>query len=76
LLPLRALARQSFSDHWASSLLASQDPVAPESVGLDLLRSEPNATEVLGNPDNYLHEAAQDSRNLGRKQGIELIASV
>jgi hypothetical protein len=101
---------KSFSDHWASSLLASQDPVALDSVGLDLLRSEPNATEVRGNPDNYLHEAAQASkppsgivynpdgsgrlaslgvhehwnnptdkkysRNLGRKQGIELIASV
>jgi uncharacterized protein (DUF362 family) len=101
----------SFGDHWASSLLMSQDPVAIDSVGLDILRNEPRATQVRGNADNYLHEAAQASkppsgilydpaktgaalaslgvhehwnnpaerkysRNLGRKQGIELIASV
>jgi uncharacterized protein (DUF362 family) len=97
----------SFGDHWASSLLMSQDPVAIDSVGLDILRSEPRAAEVRGNADNYLHEASQAarppsgtvyhpdksgvlaslgvhehwnnaaerkySRNLGRKQGIELI---
>jgi hypothetical protein len=100
----------SFGDQWASSLLMSQDPVALDSVGLDILRSEPRATQVRGNPDNYLHEAAlaakapsgtvynpdgssglaslgvhehwnsatarKYSRNLGMKQGIELIASV
>ena len=101
----------SFADHWASSILMSQDPVAIDSVGLDILRSEPKATQVRGNADNYLHEAAQAgkprsgilydpagegaplaslgvhehwnnatgrkySRNLGRKEGIELIASV
>lgn len=99
----------SFGDHWASSMLISQDPVAIDSVGLDILRSEPRATEVRGTADNYLHEAAQAdkapsgtiynpdkhgvlaslgvhehwnnatdrkySRNLGRKQGIELIVS-
>jgi hypothetical protein len=99
----------SLDDHWASSLLMSQDPVAIDSVALDLLRSEPRATQVRGNADNYLHEAAQAakppsgtvynpdsggtltslgvhehwnnaaarkySRNLGRKEGIELIAS-
>jgi uncharacterized protein (DUF362 family) len=100
----------SFADDWASSLLASQDPIALDSVGLDLLSSEPRATQVQGNADNYLHEAAQAgkapsgtvyapdksgaplsslgvhehwnnakdrkySRNLGRKQGIELIVS-
>ena len=88
----------------------SQDPVAIDSVGLDILRSEPRATEVRGNAENYLHEAAlaakppsgtvydpdrsgalaslgvhehwnnaterRYSRNLGMKQGIELIASV
>ncbi len=98
----------SFNDHWASSILMSQDPIALDSVGLDLLSSEPRATEVRGNADNYLHEAAQAakppsgtvynpdgsgkldslgvhehwnnsagrkySRNLGRKQGIELIS--
>jgi hypothetical protein len=99
----------SFGDHWASSLMVSQDPVAIDSVGLDALRSEPRATQVRGNADNYLHEAAQAakppsgtvynpdksgvlaslgvhehwnnsadrkySRNLGRKQGIELIVA-
>jgi uncharacterized protein (DUF362 family) len=98
----------SFHDHWASSMLISQDPIAIDSVALDILASEPRATQVRGNPDNYLHEAAQAakppsganytpdgsgtlsslgvhehwnnptdrkySRNLGRKQGIELIA--
>jgi uncharacterized protein (DUF362 family) len=98
----------SFGDHWASSMLMSQDPVAMDSVALDLLASEPRATQVRGNADNYLHEAAQAakppsgtvynpdgsgslislgvhehwnnatarkySRNLGRKEGIELIA--
>ncbi len=97
----------SFGDHWASSMLMSQDPVAIDSVGLDILRNEPRATEVRGNADNYLHEASQAakppsgtvynpdgagalaslgvhehwndatarkySRNLGRKEGIELI---
>jgi len=100
----------SFNDHWASSMLMSQDPVAIDSVALDLLASEPRATEVRGNADNYLHEAAlaakppsgtvydpcgcgklaslgvhehwdnatsrKYSRNLGRQEGIELIASV
>ncbi len=101
----------SLGDDWASSILMSQDPVAIDSVGLDILSSEPKATQVRGNADNFLHEAAQAgkppsgtvyrpakdapvlaslgahehwnnpkdrkySRNLGRKTGIELIASV
>ena len=94
----------SFGDQWASSILMSQDPVALDSVGLDLLSSEPRATQVRGNADNYLHEAAlaakppsgtaysldaglgvhehwnnptdkKYSRNLGRKEGIELVFS-
>jgi uncharacterized protein (DUF362 family) len=99
----------SLGDDWSSSVLMSQDPVAIDSVGLDILRSEPKATQVRGNADNYLHEAAlaakppsgtvydpegdgkplaslgvhehwnnaaerKYSRNLGRKDGIELIA--
>ena len=101
---------QSFGDHWASSMLVSQDPVAIDSVGIDILRNEPRNTQVRGNPDNYLHEAAQAakppsgtiynpdgsgaiaslgvhehwnnatdrkySRNLGAREGIELIAQV
>jgi uncharacterized protein (DUF362 family) len=100
----------SFDDHWASSMLMSQDPIAIDSVALDILRSEPRNTQVRGTADNYLHEAAQAakppsgtvynpdgagalsslgvhehwnnaavrkySRNLGRKDGIELIAEV
>jgi hypothetical protein len=48
----------SFGDHWASSLMASQDPVAIDSVGLDALSNEPRATQVRGSADNYLIEAA------------------
>ncbi len=52
----------SFGNDWFSSLLASQDIVAIDSVGLDFLRSEqavnPTLVDVTGNPDNYLHEAA------------------
>ena len=52
----------SFGDDWSSSIFASQDPVAIDSVGLDFLRYEdglnPNMVDVTGNPDNYMHEAA------------------
>jgi hypothetical protein len=52
----------SFGNGWFSSILASQDMVAIDSVGLDFLRSEqavnPAMVDVVGNPDNYLHEAA------------------
>jgi hypothetical protein len=52
----------SFGNDWFSSILASQDMVAIDSVGLDFLRSEqavnPTLVDVVGNPDNYLHEAA------------------
>ncbi len=99
----------SLGNQWPASLLMSQDPIAIDSVGLDILASEPRATQVRGNADNYLHEAAEAakprsgtvydpdrsgrlaslgvhehwnnatekkySRNLGRKEGIELIAS-
>jgi hypothetical protein len=53
----------SFGDDWCSSLFASQDPVAIDSVGLDFLRYEDEInqaiTDVTGNPDNYLHEMAR-----------------
>jgi hypothetical protein len=49
----------SFGDDWCSSLLASQDPVAIDSVALDFVRNEPRATACTGRGvDNYLHEAA------------------
>ena len=98
----------SLGDRWTASLLASQDSVAIDSVGLDILRAEPRATQVRGSADNYLHEAAladrppsgvvydperdgvkltslgvhehwnnprdrKYSRNLGKKEGIELL---
>lgn len=47
-----------FRGQWTSSMLVSFDGVAIESVGLDLLSSEPSMTEVYGNVDNFLHEAA------------------
>jgi hypothetical protein len=49
----------SFNDDWCSSLFASQDPVAVDSVALDFIRNEPRAVECSGvGVDNYLHEAA------------------
>ncbi len=52
----------SFDNDWCSSIFASQDPVAIDSVGLDFLRYEDSINssinDVRGNPDNYLHEAA------------------
>jgi hypothetical protein len=104
----RVVKYQSFGDHWCSSLFASQDPVAIDSVVLDFIRNEPTAEECRGRPENYLHEAAlagkppsgtvydpsqehtpatslgvhehwnnandkQYSRNLGKREGIELL---
>jgi len=54
----RVIKYQSFGDHWCSSLFASQDPVAIDSVGLDFIRNEPRADACRGKPENYLHEAA------------------
>ncbi len=50
----------SFGNRWCSSLFASQDPVAIDSVGLDFLRSEPRSIYAQRGQglDNYLHEAA------------------
>jgi len=49
-----------FNSTWPSVILASQDPIAVESVGVDLLKAQwvgwyPNT--VVGT-DDYLHEAA------------------
>ena len=53
--------RPPFNNDWASSFLASQDPVAIDSVGFDFLYSEwyyePNGPGGDG-ADDYLHEAA------------------
>ncbi len=53
-----------FNNHWSSSLLLSQDPVALDSVGADLLVNEPatvsqpNVLPKDSTYQNYLHEAA------------------
>lgn len=48
-----------FNNGWTGSIFVSQDEVALESVVLDFARNEPSMTEVQGQVDNYLHEAAQ-----------------
>jgi len=53
---------QPFNGDWTSSLLASQDPVAIDSVGLDFLQAEyknpPDDFPCKSGVDDYLHEAA------------------
>jgi hypothetical protein len=47
-----------FNGQWASSLLASQDPVAIDSVAFDFLWAEWNNFPHMSGADDYLHEAA------------------
>jgi len=49
-----------FNDDWTSSLFASQDPVAIDSVGVDFLQAETAIQKYSCMPgtDDYLHEAA------------------
>lgn len=47
---------EPFNDHWPSSLLLSQDPVAIDSVALDFLLAEDG--NLQSHADGYLHEAA------------------
>ena len=107
----RKWASAPFNGNWAASLLASQDPVAIDSVGHDFLWAEWNDYPRMPGAEDYLHEAAlannppsgtfydpnhaagttrlqslgahehwnnvterKYSRNLGRKEGIELAA--
>ncbi|KAJ3433476.1 hypothetical protein M0813_09968 [Anaeramoeba flamelloides] len=50
---------EPFNDHWSSSILISQDPIALDSVALDILRTEPHIPNSRkGCIDNYLHEGA------------------
>jgi hypothetical protein len=51
----RKWAMAPFNNHWPSSIFASQDPVALESVGVDFMRAEMPLTK---NADRCLHEAA------------------
>ena len=45
-----------FNGNYPSSVFASLDPVAIDSVGLDFLHAQ---WDLLSNADNYLHEAAK-----------------
>jgi len=54
----RKWALPPFNGDWASSLLASQDPVAIDSVGFDFLWAEWEDLPRRGGTDDYLHEAA------------------
>ncbi len=47
-----------FDGHWTASVFVSQDPVAIESVAVDFFAAEPTAARMVGEVDNYLHEAA------------------
>ena len=47
-----------FGGHWTASLFVSQDPVAIESVAVDFFAVEKTAKLMVGQVDNYLHEAA------------------
>ncbi|MGD8786146.1 MAG: DUF362 domain-containing protein, partial [Phycisphaerales bacterium] len=47
-----------FNGDWTSSLLASQDPVAIDSVGFDFLHAEYEEHPRNSGVDDYLHEAA------------------
>jgi hypothetical protein len=59
---LEVVRWSTMNNHWFSSILMSQDPLALESVGYDFIVSEPNLTKdnpsFNGNVDSYLHEAA------------------
>ncbi len=50
--------RAPFNGNWSSSLLASQDPVAIDSVAFDFLYAEWNDHPHIPGTDDYLHEAA------------------
>ena len=51
-----------FGGDWASSLFASQDPVAIDSVAFDFLWAEWDDYPHKSGADDYLHEAAQADR--------------
>jgi Domain of unknown function (DUF362) len=54
----RKWASAPFHGNWTASLLASQDPVAIDSVGLDFLQAEYADFPRQRGVDDYLHEAA------------------
>jgi 6-phosphogluconolactonase (cycloisomerase 2 family)/uncharacterized protein (DUF362 family) len=54
----RKWASAPFNGDWTSSLFASQDPVAIDSVGVDFLQVDLKEAACLPGTDDYLHEAA------------------
>ncbi len=54
----RRWASPPFDGQWAASLLASQDPVAIDSVAVDFLKAEWDDPPRRSGADDYLHEAA------------------
>jgi hypothetical protein len=52
---------EPFNGDWTSSIFASQDPVALESVCFDLMQldGDPRQYPQMAGVDDYLHEAAQ-----------------
>jgi len=54
----RKWSTEPFNGQWASSLFASQDPVAIDSVAFDFLWAEWNDYPHISGADDYLHEAA------------------
>jgi hypothetical protein len=54
----RKWASAPFNGGWAASLLASEDPVAIDSVGFDFLWAEWSDYPHMSGADDYLHEAA------------------
>ncbi len=54
----RKWSTHPFNGEWASSLLASQDPVAIDSVAFDFLWAEWSDYPHMAGTDDYLHEAA------------------
>jgi hypothetical protein len=54
----RRMRSTPFNGQWPCSLLASQDPLAIDSVGFDFLSTEWPDIALKGGVDDYLHEAA------------------
>ena len=55
---IRKWKMSPFNNDWTSSIFVSQDPVAVDSVGLDMLTTEWPSLKNKGKSDKYLHEAA------------------
>ena len=57
--PVPPVLFQTLGNWWSSSVFASQDAVALDSVAYDFLRNEPAIPySRIGCVDNYMHEAA------------------